>query len=155
MIYEQLSPKDKRLYRKYVIRALMCTAGIKSIDGQHPVNHTNSRLFALYDKLIGKHISPEQIKTVDNSAKDYIYVVGNRAKSICKIGYSKYPFSRLKSIQVGCPYPITIIALYEGSKETEKKLHNKFKKLKLSGEWFSLEGDLKESLIKNKDKSIV
>ena len=85
-------------------------------------------------------------KTIKRSDVNFIYVIGNKEHGICKIGFTNNVFKRVKSIQTGCPYPLEIFCVIHGSMETEKKLHYKYKSLRLNGEWFKYENPLKESI---------
>ena len=94
---------------------------------------------------IDEHFYNFEAMTTEN-ADDYVYVIGNTSHNICKIGYSKYPLKRLSEIQTGCPYYLKIILIVKGSMKTERSLHKKYNKYRLSGEWFSFVGHLKESI---------
>jgi len=54
-----------------------------------------------------------------------------------KIGWSNNPQERIKSIQTGSPYKVMTMAVLPGDSEVENALHNKFKKYRTSGEWFT------------------
>lgn len=54
-----------------------------------------------------------------------------------KIGFTKeHPSSRLKSIQVGCPWPITLRGYARGPMSLERQLHRRFEAYRMEGEWF-------------------
>ncbi len=76
----------------------------------------------------------------------YIYIIGNLDYNLVKIGFSKKPNSRLGSIQTGCPFKIYIIAIFSGTMRTEKDLHEKYSEYRTNGEWFSVQGKLKDSI---------
>lgn len=74
----------------------------------------------------------------------YVYLIkqGNKKHYPMKIGVSKKPEERLKDLQTGSPYPLTIIAVFPCDSKRyaynlEKFLHNYFFKSQLCGEWFS------------------
>ena len=85
-------------------------------------------------------------KKKEINESEYIYVVGNKKESVCKIGYSKDPFKRIKSIQTGCPFKLHIFLIIRGNRTIEKQLHRKYKSYKHTGEWFKYEKDLKTSI---------
>lgn len=60
-----------------------------------------------------------------------------------KIGYTcgRKADSRIKNMQTGNPYPITLVGLWEGSMNDEAALHAQFAHRRLHGEWFSLTAD--------------
>lgn len=82
----------------------------------------------------------------------YIYIIGSLADGVCKIGFSRNPKNRLKELQTGCPYKLTIFFMVEGNIPTEKKLHKKYSEYSTHGEWFRIEGDLK-NIIENRLKN--
>lgn len=43
----------------------------------------------------------------------------------------------MKALQTGCPHPLELIHAKNGTLEDEKKLHEKVKQYRTSGEWFS------------------
>ena len=89
-----------------------------------------------------------EIKTAKRSDINFIYVIGNKEHNICKIGFTNNVFKRIRSIQTGCPFPLEIFCVIHGSMETEKKLHEKYKDLRLNGEWFKYQNPLKNSIEK-------
>lgn len=83
-----------------------------------------------------------ETKTKINS--NYIYLMVNTITSYIKIGTSKNPRFREKTLQSQEPH-IHLIAKWECNKEIEKKLHYKFQNKRKRGEWFCLTlSDLKD-----------
>lgn len=72
-----------------------------------------------------------------NDDSDYVYLMVNSDTGYIKIGTSKKPKHREKTLQSQEPR-IGIIALWECNKKIEKELHEKFKTQRLRGEWFNL-----------------
>lgn len=85
----------------------------------------------------------------ERNDKYYVYLVG--CVDFYKIGKAKNPKTRLSGLQVGCPYPLKILALkplktaYDAM-DYETMMHIKFKEYHHQGEWFSFS---KEYLINN------
>jgi len=76
--------------------------------------------------------------------KEYVYLMLNDDTSFIKIGTSKKPGYREKTLHSQEP-KIHIIALWCCSKAIEKELHKKFDNKRVRGEWFRLTfSDLKE-----------
>lgn len=76
-----------------------------------------------------------------------VYIIGNREHGLCKIGVSKDPEQRCRTIQTGFPYPLEVLAVFPGkSFEYEKRLHKRAAPYQLQGEWFRIEGRLKDFL---------
>jgi Meiotically up-regulated gene 113 len=63
-----------------------------------------------------------------------VYVV--RAGEMVKIGKANDVKDRISVLQIGCPFPMEVLHLFEGYTELESKLHLKFKKFRSHGEWF-------------------
>jgi len=76
-----------------------------------------------------------------------------------KIGKAKKVYSRLKDIQTVCPFPIRCIKTITPEDCTdsilESKLHKQFQDYGTKGEWFSLEGELKEYLKNDLDNDLI
>ena len=79
-----------------------------------------------------------------------IYFIRNGEDGPIKVGYTEDNAEyRLKSLQTGNPDELTLLGEIYGSKDDERKIHKKFEKHKLRGEWFNPENDLL-SFISNK-----
>ncbi|KQO22927.1 hypothetical protein ASF10_11290 [Flavobacterium sp. Leaf82] len=68
---------------------------------------------------------------------DYVYLMINKDTSLIKIGTSKKPLYREKTLHSQEP-KIHLIALWCCNKEIEKKLHKKYNDRRIRGEWFKL-----------------
>ena len=73
--------------------------------------------------------------------KSFIYVIGDNA-SPYKIGFTKDPNKRLKSLQTGNPSKLNMLYKQEinesETKFIEKQIHNVLKRKQVSGEWFDI-----------------
>lgn len=69
----------------------------------------------------------------------YLIAAGDRVK----IGIAKDPSKRLASLQIGSPERLDLIATFPGSRKTEARLHERFKRYRLAGEWFRVHGHLR------------
>jgi len=94
---------------------------------------------------------------VDN----FLYIIGNNDQNMYKVGISNNPLSRIKGIQTGCPFPLSIIKKYQlngYSSFVEKKIHSFLEKdtsvKSLVGEWFSCELDKIDKLVLEETKEI-
>ena len=70
-----------------------------------------------------------------------LYVI--RSGTSVKIGVSDYPERRIADIQKTNPVPIEVLAILEGRGPEEKRLHKRFAKHRIHGEWFKYQGDLR------------
>jgi hypothetical protein len=89
---------------------------------------------------------------VDN----FLYIIGNNDQNMYKVGISNNPLSRIKGIQTGCPFPLSIIKKYKlngHSSFVEKKIHSFLEKdtsvKSLVGEWFSCNVDKIDKLVQH------
>lgn len=73
--------------------------------------------------------------------KSYIYIITDGEHY--KIGKTNNIKQRLKSLSTGSPKTLSIVDMFNVDKEyigyVESKLHDKFKKYNINGEWFSSE----------------
>jgi Meiotically up-regulated gene 113 len=72
----------------------------------------------------------------------HVYVIG--FADYVKIGWSEDVGRRLFDLQKHAPEKLVIYRLFAAKKATEKKLHRKFKRLRLHGDWFALTHSLKD-----------
>lgn len=77
-------------------------------------------------------------------SQDWVYFI--RSEDKVKIGTTRNVGSRLSSLQTGSPDPLKLLCVIPGDRSKEKQLHERFASLRDSGEWFWLEGELKEYL---------
>jgi len=70
----------------------------------------------------------------------YVYLISDINTYTYKIGISKNPEKRIKSLQTGNEKLLKIIHKVpcENYNEVETALHNQYKFLKINGEWFEL-----------------
>jgi hypothetical protein len=81
------------------------------------------------------------------AVKNYIYLMKNLRNDLVKIGYSKNPKIRERTLQSQEP-EIELIKKWEAPKTIEKRLHHKYKNRRTRGEWFSLNAaEIKEICI--------
>jgi hypothetical protein len=74
----------------------------------------------------------------------YFTLETNRTANRIKIGYSKSPEERIKSLQTSSPVDLDVLLIMPGSKNLEHVLHKTFKKDRLRGEWFVYSDDIKD-----------
>jgi len=86
----------------------------------------------LYKEFFENNIS----KTFKNDT-DYVYLMLNKRNSSIKIGRSKKPLFREKTLQSEEPL-VEVIAIWEAPNFVERELHNLFASNRKRGEWFDL-----------------
>ena len=73
----------------------------------------------------------------------YIYFIqAGDEKGPVKIGFSRNPDNRIVGLQISNAQTLTIIGLFYGAIAMEAKLHRKFAKARIRGEWFRPTADL-------------
>jgi len=105
-------------------------------DYMIPIEDTN-----LYLRIIGK--GNGEYKDLINNEKEninhdktiYTYLMIDESNNVVKIGRSKNPFNREKTLQ---SEKISIKLLYILDKNIETELHRKLKSKRVRGEWFRL-----------------
>lgn len=70
-----------------------------------------------------------------------IYFIGGDEGPI-KIGYALRPQVRLRTLQIGSPFDLIILAEAPGGAEAERAYHVRFAQHRLRGEWFARHPDI-------------
>lgn len=76
----------------------------------------------------------------------YIYFIRSGHGAV-KIGKAVDPRARLRELQTAHPDSLTLIAAVPAHAALERAIHEKFKHLRMEGEWFRLETDLFEFIM--------
>jgi hypothetical protein len=61
-----------------------------------------------------------------------------------KIGYSDNPEKRLVQMQTGSPIDMSLALKIEGTRATEQEMHSRFSRLRVRGEWFHFDEELRD-----------
>lgn len=72
------------------------------------------------------------------SKGDRLYVMQIHGMAPVKVGVSKNPEERRKSIQTGAPTPVRLLWEASGGYPLERALHRRFAEYRTKGEWFDL-----------------
>jgi hypothetical protein len=81
----------------------------------------------------------------------HVYFFQKGRRQIVKIGYSGDHAERMGNLQQATPDRLRLIATLPGSRSVEAELHRRFRRYKVTGEWFRLEGELAEYVAGLKD----
>ena len=73
----------------------------------------------------------------EGDQKTYVYLMQDTTNNYYKIGHSKNPQYREKTLQSEKP-TIELLLSYAGSCEDETELHERFKEKRIRGEWFDI-----------------
>lgn len=90
------------------------------------------------EKITNKKNNLKNSSTNNKTEDNFVYIMLNKSNGYYKIGRSKNPEHREKTLQAEAP-DIVLINKWIASAEIEKKLHFKYKLKRKRGEWFSLE----------------
>jgi hypothetical protein len=75
-----------------------------------------------------------------------IYVAQPTVGGPVKIGYTDgdrgAAHKRIAVLEPGCPWPLRLVCVMEGSLYDERQLHERFAEFRIHREWFRLEGAL-------------
>lgn len=89
--------------------------------------------------------APDKPMPEPAAAQEFVYFLA--AGPFVKIGKSTgSPAARIKDLQTGCPYRISLLAHVVGGISEEFSLHKRFAAYRAHGEWFRHEGELKEHI---------
>jgi hypothetical protein len=87
--------------------------------------------------LVGAHLEPAvQATEMAIAARDGSSVYFADASGQMKIGWSKKVGARIAQLQTGSAVPIKLLGTMAGGRALERRLHDQFAHLRLSGEWF-------------------
>ena len=74
-----------------------------------------------------------------------IYCISDN-EGYCKIGYSEYPFERLRQLQTGNPKQLKMFAICSGDLQLETKFHLELQAFSTNGEWFHFNTESQEHI---------
>lgn len=67
---------------------------------------------------------------------EFVYCIHAEGTDLVKIGVSSRPRRRLQNLQIGCPFPLSVIGLVAGGKDAESRIHDDLRNKRKTGEWF-------------------
>lgn len=87
-----------------------------------------------------RSIKSEPPKLTTHKNLKYIYVMTDEPRGVCKIGISKNPLNRLKDIQTGYPFKLSLYftKAVPDAEGMEFNLHTLLDDYRLEGEWFDI-----------------
>ena len=74
----------------------------------------------------------------------FVYLIKSENDSLYKIGFATHVATRLKALQTGHPYPLSVIAAFASphARTIERALHRTYSYARETGEWFALGLDI-------------
>lgn len=76
-----------------------------------------------------------------------VYFIHNAERNIIKIGITRSPDQRLRSLQTASPDPLIMLGHIEGGRDIEAEFHERFAEYRCYGEWFTLTEQIKQEVI--------
>jgi hypothetical protein len=95
-------------------------------------------------ELLGFHLRKNRPENTSRRGIGVVYFVGGDQVGMVKIGRSFSAEGRLQDLQIGSPVRLRIMATLPGGRHRERELHREFSAYHSHGEWFRLEGALRE-----------
>ncbi len=77
----------------------------------------------------------------------YVYFIKDSSNGLVKIGKSVTPHKRLKILQIGSSNKLQLVKIVKGGMYLEQILHRYFKSIRIQGEWFKPDYELKQFLL--------
>lgn len=72
----------------------------------------------------------------------FVYFIRDESQKAIKIGTSVDPSSRLRTLQCANARPLSLVVAIKGTVKDERRLHGRFRKSRLAGEWFAADGEV-------------
>ncbi len=83
-----------------------------------------------------------------------IYFIRNEETNKIKIGYSKDPEERLRTLQTGSSGKLTLLLAIEGTQQDETAWHDRFADARIQNEWFDPVPELFLVILEIKDTQL-
>jgi hypothetical protein len=78
--------------------------------------------------------------------RHYVYFI-EAENGLIKIGHTASIRERFKKLNTAVPMQLTLLRLIPGDQELERALHAQFAEHRVTGEWFSLDADLRRAAL--------
>jgi hypothetical protein len=93
-------------------------------------------------RCYGKHYYRTQIAGTSARRPAYVYFVEAVGSDRIKIGKTRAVDARLQQLQVTSPFKLRILKVIRGGVDEDLRWHDRFKHLRVHGEWFHLDPEL-------------
>lgn len=147
--YEDLDPIDVFNTFQSQTRSMLETVGFFTVDNETVDKYENPTFMAVgsrgiikinfIDRLtVYRELFEKSQFTLDSTMDaEYVYLMLNKRNNYIKIGKSKNPIFREKTLQADEP-DVELIVAWQASSTVEKELHRLFPTRRKRGEWFDL-----------------
>lgn len=85
-------------------------------------------------------------KRAKNIRFSYVYFMQQEVTLAVKIGYTERPQDRLRELNKGSPYAMRLLCTMPGTRAIERRLHAKFRKHRLQGEWYAYCAEIEQEI---------
>lgn len=75
------------------------------------------------------------------------------ADDVVKIGLARDPAKRLAALQTSHPKKLTLLLVLPGGRDLEQRLHERFARYRVGGEWFRRDGHLRNFIERQMGKT--
>jgi len=121
---------------RYDLDAVLAALGKKrSKQKDNGYHHIKVRKDIPYQNILGE--LEDQFFDSKSVKHGFVYIILNKDNCLYKIGYSKDPVFREKTLMSQEPN-IEVIFKHEANMDDESKIHKAFEKYRVRGEWFTL-----------------
>lgn len=76
----------------------------------------------------------------------FVYFIRAGRTANLKIGWAADPHRRLDALQTGCPHRLHLVGFIAGGLADEQVWHDRWRHLRVRGEWFALQNDLRDAV---------
>jgi len=120
---------------------------VEKFTGEPYTGDTRKRAKKYLDVQMKRRIAAKKEMERETEA-GVIYFVGSMEHGWCKIGKTVNLRRRVATMQTGCPFTIDVLHYIktDDTLKAERVQHRKFNKHRIRGEWFNIEGNLKDYL---------
>ncbi len=123
----------------FELECIAAKAGLR-VDIPRKHRHTQAQLQTLSEILEANSLKQERLRQAR------VYFLLNRHSNLLKIGFSQDVERRVKDLQFASGQDLVLLRTEPGARSEEKSLHIRFQHLRVKGEWFSYDGELKAYL---------
>lgn len=134
-------------YKSELLRIMECLNNTLRLYEQEGV--TDKYIDNLDNEVLRKEKSLWEKKKTKKKKNDHLYLIVDISNNKLKIGRSINPQKRLKQLQTSNSGLLKLMFIVNDKGYLEEELHDRFKMLRLCGEWFMNDGTIIEYFSNN------
>src|SRR5262245_55349967 len=85
----------------------------------------------------------------------YVYFIEAAGSRRIKIGWSATPWKRIAELSTACPFPLELLKVTYGARQTERWWHHKYDDLRVHLEWFKAAPRLRKAIALTADAPVI